>query len=172
MSTRTTDAPPPALIRPRIYSHLIRSRFLHLEDSLTLASPKIRVFAGEFDRGQGMKASAYHFLDVDDARLIMADLAWGKPVDIIDYKGGIARGNSMVISRVLKINTKDGKVWFELRNGPGEKIGEGAVKPVGEAEADVSISLSVQEARKMGFAALAYLQAWDIVRLSRAWMNG
>jgi hypothetical protein len=155
---------PPDPIRTRIYSHITRSRFLHLEDSLTLASPKVRVFAGEFSKGQGMKSSAFHFLDVDDLRVLLADLAWGKAVDFIDFKGGIARGNSKIVSRVLTVNTKDAKVWFELKNGPGQKLDGGAVKPVGEAEADVSIALEVREARKLAFAALAYLQAWDVVR--------
>jgi hypothetical protein len=145
-----------------------RSRFLHLEDSLSLASPKIRVFAGEFAKNQGMKVSAYHFLDVDDVRVWLADMAWGKAVDVADYKGGIASDNSRVLSRVLKINTREGKFWFEVRNGLGEKTGNGIVQPVGNAEAEISIGMEIKDGRKLAHAVLAYLHAWDVVRMLKS----
>lgn len=120
-----------------------------------------------------MQTSAYHFLDLDDARWIFADLAWGKPVEFVDFKGGPSTSsgpadNSRVISRVLKINCDAGKVWFQVQNGLGEKIGAGAVKPVGKPEVEISVPLTVQEARKLGFAMLAYLQAWEVVRMLKS----
>lgn len=156
---------PPEPNRPRLYSHLTGKRFLHLEDSLTLASPKVRIFAGDYSKGRGMQASAFHFLDLDDARWIFADLSWGKPVEFLDYKGGQAADKSRMLSRVLKINCKDDKVWFQLQNGTGEKIGAGAVKPSGALDVEIVVPFAVQDARKMAFAALAYFQAWDIARM-------
>ena len=161
---------PYAPSRPRIYSHLTGRRFLHLEDALERG--KIRVFVGEYSKGQGMKSSAFHFLDVDDARVVFSDLAWGRFVQYQEFKGGPSTplrtgsdGAGKTTSRVLKINVSEGKVWFQVQNGPGEKLGAGAVKPVGKAEAEVVVPFEIWDARKMAFALLAYLQAWEVGRV-------
>jgi len=62
----------------------------------------------------------------------LSDLAWGKDVDYVEYKG---TGGDWPTSRVLKVKRNSGKVWFCLESGPGEVIGEGAVKPTGQPEA-------------------------------------
>jgi len=46
---------------------------------------------------------AHAFLDVSDARVVLFDLSWGKPIDFIGYKGG-KDGYGDVISCMLKIN--------------------------------------------------------------------
>jgi hypothetical protein len=154
--TPTTD-------RTRIFSHITRTRFLHIEDSLEIG--KIRLFVGEYQKGQGAQSTAYHFLDADDARPICADLAWGKALDIKDYKGS-ANGGDVPLSRVLTIRgPKDGKYWLEVANGPGQVIGQGAVKPAGEPEASVSIALSLWEARKMALAIQEYMAAYRVAAL-------
>ncbi len=68
----------------RICCHLTRSRFLHVEDALDIG--KVRLFAGEYKRGQGASVITAHYLDVADARVLFSDLAWGKPVDYVEYK--------------------------------------------------------------------------------------
>lgn len=151
--------------RFRIFSHITKTRFLHVEDALAQGK-KLRFFVGSFERGHGANATAYAFLDVDDARVVLSDLAWGKPVDFIDFKGG-KDSNSMVISRVLKIQTKEEKVWVEVQNGAGEELFEGAIKPKGKPFAEVPIPLTIFEARKMAYACLAYLQAWEMARQIR-----
>lgn len=148
--------------RTRIFSHITRTRFLHLEDSLEIG--KLRFFIGQYKRrdqgGQGAEAVAFHFLDADDARPLMADLSWSKGVDSVDFKGS-ANGGDQPQSRVLKVRgPKDGKYWLEIQNGPGQIIGEGAVKPAGEPEASISIALSLWEARAMALAVIEYMQAW------------
>jgi len=147
----------------RVFSHLTKTRFLHIEDSLERR--KLRFFIGSFEKGQGANSTAYTFLDVDDARVIMSDLAWGKVIDFVDHKGG-TNANEMGVARVLKIQGKGDKVWIQVTNGPGRFLAEGAVKPVGQPTAEVSIPLTVFEARKMGFACLAYLQAREVGRVS------
>src|SRR5687768_9538478 len=97
--------------RPRIFSHLTRTRFFHIEDAL--ARGKFRFFIGAFEKGRGANSTAYAFLDIDDARVIFSDMSWGKPVDFKDYKGG-RDGNGLLISRLLHIKTKEDKVWIEL----------------------------------------------------------
>lgn len=154
--------------RPRIFSHITRSRFLHLEDALTPISPgkpgKIRFFIGEYIKGQGSQATAYHFLDDSDARVVMADLSWARQLDIKDYKG--SANGSQPVSRVLKIKgPKDGKYWFQVDNGPGQVIGAGAVKPAGDPTASISIALSTWEARKLALAMIEYMLAWRVTAL-------
>lgn len=122
---------------------------------------------GSFEKGQGANSTAYAFMDVNDARVVMSDLSWGKLIDFVDFKGG-KDGNGAVISRVLKITTRADKVWIELQNGPGEEFSEGAIKPKGKSLAEISIPLTIFEARKLAFTTLAYLHAWDILRALRA----
>jgi len=134
---------------------------LHIEDSLERG--KLRFFIGEFERGKGAGKVAYAFLPVESARVVLSDLADGKPVDFSDYKGGRS-GDNTVISRVLKIRTKDEKVWIQLQNGPGV-MQEGIIKPSGRTAAEISIPLTMFEARTLGHACLAYLRAWDVGKI-------
>lgn len=146
--------------RPRIFSHITRSRFLHVEDALEIA--KIRLFIGAYQRGKGAQSTAYHFLDLDDARPLTADMAWNRPTDFVDYKG---TAGDHPTSRVLKVKgPKDGKFWLEIQNGPGEIVGEGAIKPKGAAEAKVSISIpmTIWENRKLALAIQEYLLAYRV----------
>lgn len=148
--------------RTRIFSHLTRTRFLHIED--TLERGKLRFFIGSFEKGKGATSVAFAFLDVDDARVILSDMSWGKQIDFADYKGGRG-GDDRVVSRVLKIKTRDDRVWIEVQNGVGEELAEGAVKPKGKPLAEISVPLTSFESRKLAFACLAYMQAWDVANL-------
>jgi len=149
--------------RTRIFSHITRSRFLHVEDSLEIG--KLRFFIGSYEKGKGSSSTACHFLDADDARPIMADLGWARELDIKDYKGS-ANGGDVPRSRVLTLRgPKDGKYWLEIQNGPGQVIGQGAVKPAGEPEASISIALSVWDARKMALAIQEYMAAYRVAAL-------
>lgn len=145
--------------RYRIHSHMTRSRFLHVEDSLDIG--KVRPFGGEYVKGRGAKATAIHYLDVADARLLLSDLAWGKPVDYVEWKGSANGGEPT--SRVLKVRTNGDKVWIRLENGPGQVIGQGAVKPKGDPAAVVNVPFTVWEARRLAPTVLAHLDAWEVV---------
>ena len=144
--------------RYRIHSHLTRSRFLHVEDALDIG--KVRLFAGEYERGQGARVTASHYLDVADALVLLNDLVWSKDVDYVEYKGA---GGDRPTSRVLKVKRNGDKVWFRLESGPGEVIGEGAVKPAGKPETVVNVPFTIWEARRLAFVVLAHLQAWEVV---------
>ena len=144
---------------------MTRTRFLHIEDSLERR--KLRFFIGAFEAGRGATATAYAFLDVDDARVVLSDLAWGKPVNFSDFKG--SRNNADVItSRVLKIQTREKQIWIQVANGPGKQLPEGAVNPSGKATAEISIPLTIFEGRKLAHACLAYMAAWDVFGLQMA----
>jgi hypothetical protein len=148
-----------SLERPRIFSHLTRTRFLHIEDSLERG--KLRFFMGAFERGKGSSGIAYAFLGVDDARVVFNDMALGKPVEFVDYKGG-KDGHDGVISRVLKIQTQEKQTWIQVANGPGQRLNDGAIKPHGKPNVEISIPLTIFEGRKLAFACLSYMQAWEI----------
>ena len=60
----------------RIYSHVAQSRFLHVEDALSIG--KLRLFAGNYRNGQGMESYAHAFNDIHDARVIFGALARGE----------------------------------------------------------------------------------------------
>jgi hypothetical protein len=146
--------------RRRIYSYFTRSRFLNVEDALRIG--KIRIFVGRYELGNGASATAYHLLDLADARMLFNDLAWGKPIEgFDDFKGTPARDGKQAQSRVLKVNTKGKTTWVEVKNGPGKETGQGAIQPAGEPESDVSVPLSLREGRKLGLAVLAYVRAWE-----------
>ncbi len=99
-----------------------------------------------------------------DARVILSDLSWGKPIDFIDHKGGIDASQA-AIARVLKITAREDKLWIQVVNSPGQALPEGAVKPAGQPYAEISIPLTIFEGRKLGFACLAYLQAWEVAKM-------
>jgi hypothetical protein len=148
--------------RPRIYSHLTHTRFLHIEDSLALG--KLRFFMGSFEPGRGARATAYAFVDLLDARVILSDMSWGKAVEFKDFKGGKGAQQNL-IARVLRIQTREAKYWIELQNGPGELIGEGIIKPHGKPLTEISMPLTIFEGRKLAHACLAYIAAWDVFGL-------
>jgi hypothetical protein len=138
---------------------MTRTRWLHVEDALEIG--KVRLFAGQYKRGEGARVTAYHYLDLADARVLFSDLAWGKAVDYIEYKG--SDNGEGPRSRVLKVKRNGDKVWVRLENGPGQRIGEGAVKPAGDPDAVVNVPLSVWDARKLAHAILAHVAAWEVV---------
>jgi len=148
----------------RIYSQVTGSAFLHVEDVLDIG--KLRLFAGRYQRGQGASITAYHYLDLDDARLLFTDLAAGgvpitdeKDEAYVEYKGS---GEGIPTSRVLKIQVQPERVFIELSYGPGERMGQGAIRPVRGAERQsVSVALTWLEARRLALAVLAHLAAWE-----------
>jgi len=154
--------------RFRIYSHVTKSKWLHVEDALDIG--KVRLFAGDYQKGQGAKAVAWHYLDLADARVLLSDLAWGKPVDYAEFKGTANGGRA--VSRVLKVKTNGDKVWFALENGPGQVIGQGAVKPAGKPDAVVNVPLTTWEARRLALEVLAHLDAWTVITFKERTKGG
>ena len=150
----------------RIHTIFTRSRFLHVEDALEIG--KIRLFAGQYQAGQGMNGHAIHYMDVDDARVVFLDLLNWTLEKYMEFKGN-GQGDRPV-SRTLKIKVKrdEAKVVFELANGPGQVIGQGAVRPAGEPDVEVAVMMDRDQARRVAAATLAYIRAWDVVSLARS----
>ena len=152
--------------RVRICSHITQSRFLHVEDALGLGDGKIRLFAGTYRRNQGMNAHGHHFFDIADARVIFSALARGEQgFTHKEYKGTPPRDGNPAVSRVLSVVIKGGNVYIELKTGPGKLTNTGAIKPNGPAKAEVNVGFKLYEARRMGASVLAYIHAWDVMRM-------
>ncbi len=149
--------------RYRIHTLFTKTRFLHVEDALEIG--KIRLFTGLVANGQ-MTSFAVHYLDVADARVLFFDLGVrGKVVEpFVDYKGSPTARDGQPLSRVLKVeNREGGKVVIQCTNGPGLLTETGAVKPIrGQADAEIAVIIPTWEARKLGQAVTAYLTAWDV----------
>lgn len=163
---------PPSPTRVRIYSHITQSRFLHVEDALAIG--KLRIFAGRYRRSEGTEAHGFHFIDLADARVIFDALARGEQgFSHKEYKGtppqarpeqGRRNGNGAV-SRVLSIAVKGEKVYIELKMGPGKLTNTGAITPNGPAKVEVNVGFKLYEARRMAASVLAYIHAWDVMRM-------
>jgi hypothetical protein len=170
-SSRRTPMQPqipeaPAAARVRIYSHVTQSRFLHIEDSLKIG--KLRLFAGNYRRGQGMAENGHanHFIDLADARVIFHALATAEQnFSHKEYKGTPPQGRSGAVSRVLSVTVKGDNVYVELKSGPGKLTATGAVMPDGKPQVEVNVGFKLYEARRLGATVLAYIQAWDVMRM-------
>ncbi len=155
---------------PRIFSLMTNKAFFHVEDALGIG--KVKIFMGSYIKGQGSKDKVIHYLDVDDARVIAFDLAvrGSLSAKFVDYKGSPKGLNGKPLSRVFKLEDRgaDAKrpIVIEAANGPGEITGQGAIKPAGKPTAQVAIFLTRHEARKLGHAVQAYLNAWETAKMT------
>ncbi len=131
-----------------------------------------------------MDAQGYghHFIDLADARVIFWALLSGEQgFSHKEYKGtppqtrhfdrlsaGSEQGRrngSGAVSRVLSIAVKGDNVYIELKTGPGKLTPTGAITPNGRADVEVNVTFKLHEARRMAATVLAYLQAWDVLRI-------
>lgn len=152
--------------RVRIHSHVTQSRFLHVEDALGIGGGKFRIFGGIYRRNQGMRTHCHHFLDLDDARVIFSALAVGEQgFSHKEYKGTPPKNGQPAVSRVLSIAVKGENVYIELKTGPGKVTNTGAITPNGKPEVEVNVGFKLYEARRMAASVLAYLHAWDVIRM-------
>jgi len=149
----------------RIVRHVTAKRILTVEDNLEMG--KIKVGLVDYHRGHGITAQVTHWLDVDKARLLFHDLvdnavAFKNMWDgWTDYKGSAVEGD--LESRIFTVQIVEAKnpVKITASKGPGEKVGQGAVKPVkGTDRTEVAVLLSWQDARAIALAVDSHLQAW------------
>lgn len=155
--------------RVRIYSHITQSRFLHVEDALSIG--KLRLFGGNYRQGAGMTAYAHAYVDLADARVIFGALSRGEQgFGHKEHKGTpphhpASPNGSTAVSRVLSIAIKGENVYVELKTGPGKLTRTGAITPNGPASVEVNVGFKLYEARRMAASVLAYIQAWDVMRM-------
>jgi hypothetical protein len=63
------------------------------------------------------------------------------------------------------VAAKGENVYVELKSGPGKLADTGAIMPAGQATTAVNVSFKRYEAQRMAASVLAYLRAWDVVRM-------
>lgn len=151
--------------RPRIHTEITRSAILHVEDALEIG--KLRLLLFQYERGKGAQAQVDHYLDVEDARVLCFDLARGRLSEpFLDYKGIPHGREGKPLSRVLRIEDRGERahqpIVIEVSHGPGEVIGEGAIKPAGKPDVSVAILLTRWQARRLALAVADYIQAWEV----------
>ena len=56
-------------------------------------------------------------------------------------------------------------MYIELKTGPGKLTNTGAITPNGPAKVEVNVGLKLYEARLMAASVLAYIHAWDVMRM-------
>jgi hypothetical protein len=148
--------------RPQIFRYVTKDKVLDVGDLLD-ADPKrskVRFILLHF--GPDFKATtrALHYADADDLEVVCWDILQGTFQEWTDHKGSIRDGACH--ARVLNLR-KDLKYKnpyaLEIRNGPGQVIGRGAVKLL---KADVSVGLLLPEfdARRLCLTVLDYIRAW------------
>jgi len=164
MSNQTSSSTNSSTSRVRIHSHVTQSKFLHVADSLHFG--KLRLFGGTYRRNNGMDAHCHYFLDLPDARVIFSALARGEQgFEHKEYKGTPPKNGDPAISRVLSVKVKGQNVYIELKTGDGKLTQTGAITPNGAAKTAVNVTFKLAEARRLGATVLAYLHAWDVMRM-------
>jgi hypothetical protein len=66
---------------------------------------------------------------------------------------------------VLSVAVKGENVYIELKSGPGKLTATGAITPDGKPEVEVNVGFKLYEARRLGATVLAYIHAWDVMRM-------
>ena len=143
----------------RIVRHVTKTSILVIEDCLHLG--KLRVEIVSYQRGEGVRATVEHYLDTDVARLLFSELARGRLSEPYqEFKGTMRDGQPQ--SRVFRLYEAKAQnpIKLEIANGPGEVVGEGAIKPAGKPDASLAVLLSRWDARRIALAVLAHLNAW------------
>ena len=81
----------------------------------------------------------------------------------------VAGLNGKPLSRVFKLEDRgEGQrapIVFQVSQGPGEVVGEGAIKPAGKPTVEIAMLLTRWQARRLGHALQAYLQAWETAQM-------
>lgn len=118
-----------------------------------------------------MTAYAHAYVDLADARVIFGALSRGEQgFSHKEYKGTTPHhpaspNGGTAVSRVLSIAIKGENVYVELKTGPGKLTRTGAITPNGPARVEVNVGFKLYEARRMAASVLAYIQAWEVMRM-------
>ncbi len=154
--------------RPQIFRYVTKDKVLDVGDLLDpeRKRSKVRFILLQFGRDFKATTRALHYADADDLEVVCWDILHGTFQEWVDHKGSIREGTCQ--ARVLSLR-KDSKYEnpyiLQIRNGPGQVIGQGAVKLI---KTDVALSLLLPEfdARRLSLAVLDYIRAWKQVHFA------
>ncbi len=154
--------------RPQIFRYVTKDKVLDVGDLLDPDPKRSKVRFILLHFGADFKATtrALHYVDADDLEVVCWEILQGTFQEWTDHKGSVRDG--ICQARVLNLckNPKYKNPYvLEIRNGPGQVIGRGAVKLL---KADVSLGLLLPEfdARRLCLTVLDYIRAWKQVHFA------
>lgn len=146
---------------------MTRSAWLHVQDAIEIG--KFRLYIGNYKPGQGAKAQAAAYIDVDALRVVFQDLALRGamprslyPKQSVEFFGGSEK-DGFLEARIVKISDQESlknPIVIEISTGPGKRNRTGGIQPAGKLES-VSILLDRWSARKLAAGTLAELTAYE-----------
>jgi hypothetical protein len=154
--------------RPQIFRYVTKDKVLDIGDLLDPDPKRSKVRFILLQFGQDFKATtrALHYADADDLEVVCWDILHGTFQEWTDHKGSVRDGTCQARVLSLRKDPKyDNPYVLQIRNGPGQVIGRGAVKLV-RAEVSLSLLLSEFDARRLSLVILDYVRAWKQAHFS------
>jgi hypothetical protein len=148
--------------RPQIFRYVTKDKVLDVGDLLDPdpKRSKVRFILLQFGRDFKATTRALHYADADDLEVVCWDILHGTFQEWADHKGSVR--DEACQARVLTLR-KDPKYEnpyvLQIRNGPGQVIGQGAVKLV-KTEVSLGPLLPEFDARRLSLTVLDYIRAW------------
>ncbi len=154
--------------RPQIFRYVTKDKVLDVGDLLD-PDPKrckVRFILLQFGRDFKATTRALHHADADDLEVVCWDILHGTFREWADHKGSTRDGTCQARVLTLRKDPKyDNPYVLQIRNGPGQVVGQGAVKLV-RAEVTLSLLLSEFDARRLSLTVLDYVRAWKQVHFA------
>ncbi len=154
--------------RPQIFRYVTKDKVLDIGDLLDPDPKRSKVRFILLQFGQDFKATtrALHCADADDLEVVCWDILHGTFREWADHKGSIRDGTCQARVLSLRKDPKyDNPYVLQIRNGPGQVIGQGAVKML-KAEVSLSLLLPEFDARRLSLVILDYIRAWKQVHFA------
>lgn len=159
-------------ISPEIYVYATNKHFFNVYDALRIDKIKIEI-AGYDPTTNRQTGHASAWLDKDDARLISHLVCNRLFMPVTGGKweryGGSQREDGSIESRTLLFEWDEGEggrfarfpYKLSVLNGPGKKTGTGAVTPVGEPTARMTMRVPEADMIKLMLAVGDYIRAYE-----------
>ncbi len=126
--------------RPQIFRYVTKDKVLDVGDLLDPdpKRSKVRFILLQFGRDFKATTRTLHYVDADDIEVVCWDILHGMFREWTDHKGSVRDEACQARVLTLRKDPKyDNPYVLQIRNGPGQVIGQGAVKLV---KAEVSLS--------------------------------
>jgi hypothetical protein len=148
--------------RPQVFRYVTKDKVLDIGDLLDPDPKRSKVRFILLQFGPDFKATtrALHYADADDLEVVCWDILHGTFQEWTDHKGSVRDGTCQARVLTMRKDPKyDNPYVLQIRNGPGQVIGQGAVKLV-KAEVTLGLLLSEFDARRLCLTVLDYIRVW------------
>ncbi|MBC7264204.1 MAG: hypothetical protein H5T64_07560 [Chloroflexi bacterium] len=151
----------------RFFRYVTKDKILALSDHLSLDPKRNKIAITLLEYGPDNKArtTLRHFVDPDAFKVVCWDILLGTFTEWKDYKGSPDKEGNLVARVLSLVKDKNYRNPYVLRleQGPGERMGAGAVRMVGKPAAELALLLPEFDARRLAIATLDYIRAWEII---------